>query len=91
MLIENVAETLDPFLDPVLANQTYKDLVRSIVIKLGESIIPYHNDFRFALTTVIPNPHYAPEVSVKVAMLNFAITQDGLEDQLLVSTVETER
>ena len=26
-----------------------------------------------------------------MALLNFAITQDGLEDQLLVSTVETER
>ena len=75
----------------MLANQTYKDSSGSLVIKLGENIIPYHTDFKFALTTVIPNPHYAPEVSVKVAMLNFAITQDGLEDQLLVSTVETER
>jgi len=91
VLIENVVETLDPFLDPVLANQTYKDSSGSLVIKLGENVIPYHNDFKFALTTVIPNPHYAPEVSVKVALLNFAITQGGLEDQLLVSTVETER
>ena len=91
VLLENVLETLDPFLDPVLANQTYKDQSGSLVIKLGENIIPYHTDFNFSLTTVIPNPHYAPEVSVKVAMLNFAITQDGLEDQLLVSTVETER
>ena len=91
VLLENVLEVLDPFLDPVLANQTYKDPSGSLVIKLGENVIPYHTDFKFALTTVLPNPHYAPEVSVKVAMLNFAITQDGLEDQLLVSTVETER
>ena len=91
MLIENVVESLDPFLDPVLANQTYKDSSGSLVIKLGENVIPFHSDFKFALTTVIPNPHYAPEVSVKVALLNFAITQGGLEDQLLVSTVETER
>jgi len=91
VLLENVVETLDPFLDPVLANQTYKDSSGSLVIKLGENVIPYHTDFKFALTTVIPNPHYAPEVSVKVALLNFAITQGGLEDQLLVSTVETER
>ena len=91
VLLENVLEALDPFLDPVLANQTYKDQSGSLVIKLGENVIPYHTDFKFALTTVLPNPHYAPEVSVKVALLNFAITQDGLEDQLLVSTVETER
>jgi dynein heavy chain len=82
VLLENVLEALDPFLDPVLANQTYKDATGSLVIKLGENVIPYHADFKFSLTTVLPNPHYAPEVSVKVAMLNFAITQDGLEDQV---------
>ena len=91
VLLENVLETLDPFLEPVLANQTYKDASGTLVIKLGDQVIPYHPDFRFYLTTVIPNPHYAPEVSVKVTLLNFTITPDGLEDQLLVATVETER
>ena len=91
ILLENVLEALDPFLDPVLANQTYKDANGSLVIKLGDNVIPYHSDFAFSLTTVIPNPHYAPEVSVKVTLLNFTITPDGLQDQLLVSTVETER
>lgn len=67
VLLENVLEALDPFLDPVLANQTYKDANGSLVIKLGDSVIPYHADFRFSLTTVIPNPHYAPEVRVNVS------------------------
>ena len=61
VLLENILEVLDPFLDPVLANQTYKDSSGSLVIKLGDSVIPYHSDFRFALTTVLPNPHYAPK------------------------------
>ena len=67
VLLENVLEALDPFLDPVLANQTYKDSTGTIVIKLGDTVIPYHSDFRFALTTVMPNPHYGPEVSVKAS------------------------
>jgi len=29
------------------------------------------------------NPHYLPEISVKVVLLNFMITPQGLEDQLL--------
>ena len=66
MLLENVLELLDPSLEPILACQTYKDASGSLVIKLGDNIIPYHHDFKFSLTTVIPNPHYAPEVSVKV-------------------------
>jgi dynein heavy chain len=35
------------------------------------------------MTTTLPNPHYTPETSVKVTILNFAITQAGLEEQML--------
>ena len=35
------------------------------------------------MTTKLSNPHYPPEVSVKVSLLNFSITFTGLEDQLL--------
>ena len=41
-------------------------------------------------TTKLPNPHYAPEVCVKVTLLNFAITQVGLEDQLLGVVIREE-
>jgi hypothetical protein len=42
---------------------------------------------RFYMTTKLRNPHYAPEVSVKVSLLNFFVTSEGLEDQLLGTTV----
>lgn len=35
------------------------------------------------MTTTLPNPHYSPETSVKVTLLNFAITPSGLEEQML--------
>ena len=37
------------------------------------------------------NPHYLPELQVKVALLNFMITPEGLEDQLLGFVVAKER
>jgi hypothetical protein len=37
------------------------------------------------------NPHYLPEVSVKVNLLNFMITPAGLADQLLGVVVAAER
>jgi dynein heavy chain len=43
------------------------------------------------MTTKLRNPHYLPEVAVKVALLNFSITVEGLEDQLLGITVSQER
>lgn len=55
----------------------------SYTIKVGEKSVPYNANFKFFLTTTLPNPHYAPETSVKVTLLNFAITPAGLEEQML--------
>jgi len=89
-IMENVLESLDPALEPVLLKKTFKQ-GGNIVMKIGDNVIPYHPDFKFYLTTKLPNPHYAPETSVKVTLLNFTITQEGLEDQLLGITVAKER
>ncbi|KAF5403840.1 Dynein heavy chain axonemal [Paragonimus heterotremus] len=89
-LLENVGEELDPALEPVLLKQTYKHQ-GATVIKLGDAVIPYHEDFRFYITTKLPNPHYKPEVSTKVTLVNFTLSPDGLEDQLLGIVVAEER
>lgn len=47
--------------------------------------------FRFYITTKLRNPHYLPEVAVKVTLMNFMITPTGLEDQLLGIVVAKER
>jgi len=52
-------------------------------MKLGDNVVEYSKDFRFYITTRMRNPHYLPEISVKVVLLNFMITPRGLEDQLL--------
>ncbi|XP_068759640.1 dynein axonemal heavy chain 1-like [Montipora capricornis] len=72
-LLENVGEELDPALEPILLKQTFKQS-DSTVIKLGDAIIPYHDDFKFYITTKLPNPHYTPEVSTKVTIVNFTLS-----------------
>jgi dynein heavy chain len=42
------------------------------------------------MTTTNPNPSYSPETFVKVCIINFAITPQGLEDQMLAKVVELE-
>ena len=37
------------------------------------------------------NPHYLPEICIKVTVINFTVTPEGLEDQLLVDVVKYER
>ncbi|KAI9104654.1 dynein heavy chain and region D6 of dynein motor-domain-containing protein [Phlyctochytrium arcticum] len=90
VLLENIAEKLDPALEPILLKQTFKQ-GGSTVIKIGDSILPYHDDFRFYITTNLPNPHYSPEISATVTLLNFTLAAIGLEDQLLAIVVANER
>ncbi|KXJ28065.1 dynein heavy chain 7, axonemal [Exaiptasia diaphana] len=90
VLLENVGEELDPLLEPLLLKQTFKQ-GGSICIKVGDSVIEYSKDFRFYITTKLRNPHYLPETAVKVTLLNFMITPEGLQDQLLGIVVARER
>ncbi|KAK3803952.1 hypothetical protein RRG08_059815 [Elysia crispata] len=90
VLLENVREELDPILEPLLLKQVFKQS-GAMCIKLGDSTIEYSFDFRFYITTGLRNPHYLPETSVKVTLLNFMITPEGLEDQLLGIVVAMER
>jgi len=90
ILLENIGINLDPALEPVLQQQKVRD-GSGYIIKLGDKSINYSESFKFFMTTTLPNPHYSPEVSVKVTLLNFAITPTGLEDQMLGLVVAKER
>ncbi|RXM97062.1 Dynein heavy chain 12, axonemal [Acipenser ruthenus] len=90
LLLESVGEELDPSLEPLLLKHTFKQGGVEC-IRLGENVIEYSSDFRFYITTKLRNPHYLPELATKVSLLNFMITPEGLEDQLLGIVVAKER
>lgn len=82
VLLENVGEELDPVIEPVLQKLTFKQQGTEYM-KIGDNIVEYNQKFFFYMTTRLRNPHYLPEVAVKVCLLNFMITPQGLQDQLL--------
>lgn len=43
------------------------------------------------LHTKLANPHYKPEMQAQTTLINFTVTRDGLEDQLLAEVVKFER
>jgi dynein heavy chain len=90
VLLENVGENLDPALEPILKQETFKQN-GSLHIRLGDAVIPWHPDFKLFLTTTLPSPVYSPETAVKVTLVNMAITQPGLVQQLLGLVVSRER
>ena len=90
VLLENVPETLDPILEPILLKQI---VVAGGVatIRLGDSTKYGDKNFKLYITTKLTNPHYPPELCVKVNLLNFMATADGLEDQMLGKVVAMEQ
>ncbi|CEL99773.1 unnamed protein product [Vitrella brassicaformis CCMP3155] len=89
MLIEDIGEQLDPALEPVLAKAVFDNNGR-LQIHLGDSDVDYDMHFKFYMTTKMPNPHYLPEVCIKVTVINFTVTYDGLTQQLLGDVVKKE-
>lgn len=89
MLLEDATETFDPILDPLLGKQIEKK-GSDTLIKFGESPVQYNMDFQLFITTKISAPHYSPEICVKLTMLNFMVTFDGLKDQMLSIVVRIE-
>ncbi|KAL3319655.1 Dynein heavy chain 6, axonemal [Cichlidogyrus casuarinus] len=90
VLLEDVGETLDPALEPILLRQTFVAGGR-LLIRLGDSDVEYDKNFKLYITTKLANPHYLPEVAIKVTIINFTVTPVGLEDQLLGEVVRIER
>lgn len=89
VLLENILEEIDAVLEPMLLKNIYKKL-GVLYMKFGEVVLEYNPNFRFYITTRLRNPHYLPEVAVKVTLLNFMITPQGLQDQLLGIVVAKE-
>ena len=88
VLIENMGEAVDPVLDPILGRNTIK---KGKYIKIGDKEVDYHPNFRLILHTKLSNPHYQPEMQAQCTLINFSVTRDGLEDQLLAEVVRAER
>jgi len=90
IVIENLQTSIDAVLAPVIGRQV-KRRGRTVFVKLGDKEVDYHADFKLYLQTKLSNPHYPPEIQAECTLINFMVTEDGLEDQLLALTVLKER
>nr|CCC95695.1 unnamed protein product [Trypanosoma congolense IL3000] len=93
VILDDVGETLDPALDPLLSRRIFTSDggVPQIRLTPNSGPIEFHPNFRFFICTKLPNPHYLPDISTRVTLLNFTVTLDGLEDQLLGEVVAIEK
>jgi len=89
VLIENVGEIIDNALEPLLKRSTFK-VGNRLMMRLASQDVEYNPDFRLYLATKLANPRFAPEVSTVTTVINFMITPEGLEDQMLNHAIASE-
>lgn len=90
VMIENLLNSIDAVLQPVYARSIVKK-GRNRYLKMGDKELSLHANFNLYLHTKLSNPHYQPEIQAECTLINFTVTEGGLEDQLLDLVVLMER
>ncbi|TMW58214.1 hypothetical protein Poli38472_011802 [Pythium oligandrum] len=90
VILENLGETLDATLEPVLMRQVYRK-GRNWFLHFAAEEVEFDPKFRLFLHTKLPNPHYRPEILAYCTLIDFSVTEKGLEDQLLANVVNLEQ
>ena len=89
ILLEMHENSIDPALEPLLAKE-YQNVNNRLFAKLGDTKLEVDPDTKVYVYTKIANPHFSPEVFIKLSVINFTVTPEGLEDQLLADVVDHE-
>ena len=77
-LIESIENEVDPMLDPILEKQiTIKGRAKLIII--SDTECDFDDKFRLYMTSRLANPHFSPELAAKATIIDFTVTQGGLE------------
>jgi len=90
LMIESIGEDIDAILDPLLSRQFVKK-GKGLTVRLGSEDVDLSPKFQLYLQTKLSNPHYKPETAAQCTIINFIVTETGLEDQLLASVVKVEK
>jgi len=88
VFLENIFEDVDAVLGDIIGRNTIK---KGRAIMIGDKEVDYNPKFRLIIHTKMGNPHYKPEMQAQTTLINFTVTQAGLEDQLLADVVAFER
>ena len=90
LIISGVEQEIDPVLYPVLERQIVVK-GKSKYISVSGKNCDYVDSFMLYMITRLPNPHFTPEDQSKCTIVDFTVTQKGLEEQLLGRVIQKEQ
>lgn len=90
VLIQNIDGYIDPLLESLLEKK-FKCHDDKVTVMIGSKETTVDEKFKLYLTTKISRPNFSSVVYAKTLVINFCITMEGLEEQLLGVVVRSER
>lgn len=80
-------------IEPLLSRRTFRTGVGAgfEAVKIGQRTVQWGEGFRLVLVTRESNPHYSPEVRVRVNLVDCASTFNGLTHQMLSLVVRNQQ
>jgi len=90
LMIEALGQEINAVLDPLLS-RAFTKKGKNLYVKLGAEDVEVMPTFKLYLQSKMQNPHYKPEVAAQCTIINFIVTESGLEDQLLADVVRIEK
>ena len=78
-LIESIENEVDPMIDPVLEKQIIIKGRNKKLIRISDQECDYNDKFMLYMTSRLANPHFSPELAAKATIIDFTVTQGGLE------------
>lgn len=89
LIIEDMPETIDPLFETIISNDFVINNGRK-QLRVGDKMLDYDSLFKIYFVTNLANPHFLPEIFIRVTVINFTVTEMGLSQQLLAEIVKIE-
>jgi dynein heavy chain len=82
VICENIGEYIDPAINSIVCKEIY-EVSGDKYIRFNDNQVEFNDNFKFFMISNLANPHFSPELQTRTRVLNFSITKEGLEQQLL--------
>lgn len=86
LMVENLEEAIDPMFESLYDQVKEEEKTSTGVfvrLKFMDKFLDLNPNFKFFGITKLARPHYPPEICAKVTLINFTVTPEGLQDQLV--------
>ncbi|KAL4479549.1 hypothetical protein ABPG72_018535, partial [Tetrahymena utriculariae] len=90
LIIENIENEVDPIMDSLLERKIFTK-GKTQFVNIAGTEFELSKQFKLFMTCRLVNPQFSPELSAKATIIDFTVTQSGLEQQLLGIVISKEQ